>query len=138
MGINVRKGTVILIREIYPCRVVEIAIAKTGKHGSAKAIFTGLDIFTEKKHEELTTTHSKIPEVIVEHEEYSLIDISDDYYLSLMTNEGEIRSDLKLPAAKLHKDVRGRILSCFEMGKDCNITVMKAMGQEMPVNVKMA
>lgn len=128
LGVQVRKGTVILIQGKYPCKVVQIDIAKTGKHGSAKAVFTGLDVFNEKKHEELTTTHSKIPEVIVEHHDYTLIDVSDEGYLSLMNNEGEVRDDLKLPISKIYKDVRGRIVSCFEMGKNCIISVMKAMG----------
>lgn len=94
LGVSVRKNTVILIQGKYPCRVVQIDIAKTGKHGSAKAVFTGLDIFNEKKHEELTMTHHKIPEVIVEHHDYTLIDISDEGYMSLMDEEGEVRSDL--------------------------------------------
>jgi translation initiation factor 5A len=43
----------------FPCKVVEMAISKTGKHGHAKAAITGIDIFTSKKYEEvLPTSHT--------------------------------------------------------------------------------
>ncbi len=138
LGNRIKKGSVVLVQEKYPCRVVQVDIAKTGKHGSAKAVFTGLDIFTGKKHEELTTTHSKVPEVIVERHEYVLIDITDEGYLSLMREDGEIRSDLTLPPADLYKDARGRIVTLFENDKECKVVVMQAMGQEMAIDAKQA
>ena len=61
---SIRKGGYILIRE-RPCKVIEMSTSKTGKHGHAKINFTGIDIFTEKKMEEICqSTHNiNVPEV---------------------------------------------------------------------------
>ena len=138
MGGRVKKGTILLVQGKYACRVVEIDIAKTGKHGSAKASFVGLDIFNGHKHEMLTTTHSRVAEVVVKRQEYLLLDITDDGFLSLMRDDGEVRHDLELPPKGLNQDTRGRIETMFDMGKDVKVTVMAAMGKEMPVDAKLA
>lgn len=36
----------------HPCKVVNIARSKPGKHGHAKVVLTGIDIFTGKKHDD--------------------------------------------------------------------------------------
>ena len=36
----------------FPCKVVDFSTAKPGKHGSAKAMIIGKDIFTYKTYEE--------------------------------------------------------------------------------------
>ena len=47
---SLKKGDLVMIKG-KPCRVVSMATAKTGKHGSAKAMITGIDIFTAQKVE---------------------------------------------------------------------------------------
>lgn len=37
-----------------PAQVVDVSTSKTGKHGHAKCNFTGVDIFTGKKYEDMT------------------------------------------------------------------------------------
>ena len=46
---ELRKGHYMIIRD-NPCKIMEIKIAKTGKHGEAKASITGRNIFTDKVH----------------------------------------------------------------------------------------
>ena len=36
-----------------PCKVLNISVSKTGKHGHAKCNFTATDIFTGKKLEDM-------------------------------------------------------------------------------------
>lgn len=78
-------------------QVVEYSTAKTGKHGAAKASITGIDIFTNKKHEESISTSHSVGVPIVKRTEYTLIDIADDGFVSLMTDDGSTKEDLKLP-----------------------------------------
>merc|ERR1711898_29637 len=49
---QIRKGGHIVIKG-RPCKVVDVSTSKTGKHGHAKCHFVAIDIFTEKKLEEL-------------------------------------------------------------------------------------
>jgi translation initiation factor 5A len=65
-----------------------VSTSKTGKHGHAKANFTAIDIFNGKKLEDIVpTTHSTmVPNV--KRLEYSLLDISDDGFLSLLDVNG--------------------------------------------------
>lgn len=50
----------------------------------------------------------------VKREDYQLTDISDDGYLTLMSDNGEIREDLKLPEGDLGNSLR----TDFDNGKD--------------------
>ena len=80
-----------------PCKVTAVSTSKTGKHGHAKCNFTALDIFTNKKYEDIIpATHTAhIP--VVTRKDYDLIDISDDGFMTLMDEDGETKEDLKLP-----------------------------------------
>ena len=61
---DIKKGGHIMMKE-KPCRVSEISVSKTGKHGHAKCNFTALDIFTNKKLEDvIPSTHTtSVPHV---------------------------------------------------------------------------
>ena len=47
---GLHKGQLVMIKG-HPCKVASFSTAKTGKHGSAKAMITGIDIFTAQKYE---------------------------------------------------------------------------------------
>lgn len=96
-----RKGGFVLMKD-RPCRIVEMSTSKTGKHGHAKVNMVGIDIFTAKKYEDISpSTHNmNVPNVV--RKEYSLMDISDDNYCSLLDDDkNETREDIKLPEGDL-------------------------------------
>jgi hypothetical protein len=62
--------------------VVDVSTSKTGKHGHAKCVFVALDIFTNKKMEELTPSSHNCEVPFVTRTDYTLLDISDDGYVS--------------------------------------------------------
>jgi translation initiation factor 5A len=67
-----------------PAKVVETSVSKTGKHGHAKMNIVAIDIFNGKKYEGLFPTSHSVPVPDVERAEYTLINIDQDGFLSLM------------------------------------------------------
>jgi translation initiation factor 5A len=122
---NIKIGDYIVIRG-RPCKIVEKHKSKTGKHGSGKAHIVALDIFTHKKLEDICPSTSTREVPVVVKEDYQLLDIQEGEYLSIMSNDGETRADLKLPESSLSD----RIRRDFEEGKSLLINVIKAMGEE--------
>lgn len=102
-----------------------MSTSKTGKHGHAKVHMVGLDIFSGKKYEDICPSTHNMDVPFVKREDYQLTDISDDGYLSLMGDNGDIREDLKLPEGELGaqlkaeydagKELLVRIFLCFSL-----------------------
>jgi len=113
----------------HPCRVMSFSTAKTGKHGSAKAMITGIDIFTAGKYECTYSTGDKVDAPLVIRTEYNLINIDDEGYCTLLTESGDVKEDLKLPTDDHLKDIHDRIKEIFEDGtKECIISAIASMG----------
>ena len=127
---GLHKGELVMIKG-KPCRVVSFSTAKTGKHGSAKAMVSGIDIFTANKYECTFSTSDKVDAPVVKRTEYSLINIEDDGFCTLLTETGETKEDLKLPEDEWLKEVADRCREIFADGtKECIVTVLNAVGQE--------
>ncbi|KAL9663659.1 hypothetical protein QQ045_019050 [Rhodiola kirilowii] len=106
--------------------VVEVSTSKTGKHGHAKCHFVAIGIFNGKKLEDIVPSSHNCDVPHVTRTDYQLIDISEDGFLSistllndawldvvsnskklkcytchcqvsLLTENGNTRDDLKLP-----------------------------------------
>jgi translation initiation factor 5A len=90
----IRKGGHVVIKG-RPCKVVETSTSKTGKHGHAKVHFVAIDIFTAKKLEDICPSTHNMDVPVVVRNEYSLLDITDDGYLSLLKPSGDTKDDLK-------------------------------------------
>eukprot|EP00178_Gracilaria_changii_P019279 TRINITY_DN5599_c0_g1_i1.p1 TRINITY_DN5599_c0_g1~~TRINITY_DN5599_c0_g1_i1.p1 ORF type:complete len:166 (+),score=27.06 TRINITY_DN5599_c0_g1_i1:31-498(+) len=120
-----KKGGFVVIKD-RPCKIVEISTSKTGKHGHAKAHIVAIDIFTEKKLEELCPTSHNMTVPFVNRTEYQLLDITGDGFLNLLTDGGEEKNDVKLPNNELGQ----RLQKGFDEGKNLNVTLVKAMKEE--------
>lgn len=55
----------------------------------------------------------------VKREDYQLTDISDDNYLTLMSDGGDLREDLKVPEGELGAQIRSE----FESGKELLVSI---------------
>ncbi|KAK9385207.1 translation protein SH3-like domain-containing protein [Lipomyces mesembrius] len=116
-----------------PCKIVEMSTSKTGKHGHAKVHLVAIDIFTQKKLEDLSpSTHNmEVPNVT--RTEFQLINI-DDGFLSLMTSDGATKDDVKVPDG----DLGSKLESEFDDGKELIVTIVSAMGEEACIGYKEA
>merc|ERR1712230_64175 len=88
-----RKNGFVVIKG-KPCKIVDMSTSKTGKHGHAKVNLVGIDIFDGKKYEDMSPSTHNMEVPNVKRLEYNLIDVTDEGYLSLMDDGGEIRDDL--------------------------------------------
>ncbi len=123
-------GSLVMIKG-HPCKVVSFSTAKTGKHGAAKAMVTGIDIFSSNKYECTFSTGENVDAPVVERKEYTLNFIDDEGFMALMNESGEIKEDLKVPEEEWLKDVVDKCKAIIEAGqKECLVTVVSAMGQE--------
>ena len=120
-------------------QVIDISTSKTGKHGHAKCKFVALDIFTGAKKEDMQPSSHNCEVPNVGRKEYSLLDIDDEGFLSLMADDGSTKDDLKLPSGsddsnKLAEEIQKE----FDAEKDLVLNVLSAMGEEMVSAMKIA
>ncbi|KAF3639764.1 Eukaryotic translation initiation factor 5A-2 [Capsicum annuum] len=108
-------------------KVVEVSTSKTGKHGHAKCHFVAIDIFTGKKLEDIVPSSHNCDVPHVNRTDYQLIDISEDGFVSLLTDNGNTKDDLRLPT---DESLLTQIKDGFAEGKDLVVSVMSAMGEE--------
>jgi translation initiation factor 5A len=127
---QIRKGGHIVIKG-HPCKVVDTATSKTGKHGHAKVTFVAIDIFTGKKYEDMSPSTHSVEVPVVKRLEATLISLEADRTTSLMLDDGTTREDLDLPEefvaeAKKYLDEDGEAI----------VTITKAMDHEQIMAVK--
>jgi translation initiation factor 5A len=129
-----RKNGFVCIKQ-RPCKIVDMSTSKTGKHGHAKVHLTAIDIFTGKKLEDLCPSTHNMDVPNVSRKEYQLVrvsadecgltsltmsrqlDISDDGFLNLMSDDGETKDDVKIPEGEVG-DKLERMFKVEE--KDCS------------------
>jgi len=131
---SLRKNGFVMIKG-RPCKVMEMSTSKTGKHGHAKVHLVALDIFTGKKYEDLCPSTHNIDVPNVSRQDYQLLDISDDGFVSLMNEKGDTRDDLKLPEGELGQKLKE------EFGKEdasLIVTILSAVGEEAIIAYKNA
>ena len=114
-----------------PCKVLNISVSKTGKHGHAKCNFVATDIFTGKKYEDMVPSTHGTTVPIVSRSEWEIIDI-DGEELTLMDEGGEQKTDLNLPT--FPDNMADEIRDAWNGGENSvMVTVQKAVGIEQVI-----
>lgn len=124
---QIKKGQHAILKD-RPCKVLNVSVSKTGKHGHAKAHFHGDDVFTGKKYEDVQSTTHTMYQPVLEQNMYDLIDIDDEDFMNLMDEDGTTREDLKLPENDLGKQIQ----KDFSNSKDLSVTVLLWGTREEP------
>lgn len=127
---SLRKNGHVMLKG-RPCKIMEMSTSKTGKHGHAKVHLVGLDIFTNKKYEDLCPSTHNIDVPNITRSDFTLVDIEDGF-ASIMDENGEIRSDLRVP----DNEVGAKIKTDFESGVELIVTVLKALEEECIISAK--
>ena len=75
---SIKKGRFIMI-EGEPCKVANVDISKTGKHGHAKARIEGFGVFDNSRHTLLKPTHDTVEVPVIEKKPAQVLSISGDH-----------------------------------------------------------
>merc|ERR1712010_439293 len=141
---SIRKGGHIMIKG-KACKVRDVSVSKTGKHGHAKCKFSAVDIITGNTCEELCPSTHSIDIPVVTKKDWMIQGLQDETYVLLMDDDGEMREDLQLPnvtfkteddntASKLIQDY------CAMVDEGSNIeiycTVLAAVGLEKITDIR--
>ena len=121
---SLRKNGFVLIKG-HPCKIVEMTSSKTGKHGHAKIHFTALDIFDQRKYEDIcpSTHNMQVPNVT--RKELQATSIDSENFVTILTEDFD---EVIIKAADNQQaEEIGRLI---ENDGSCQVTVLKSMGQE--------
>lgn len=128
---HLKQGGFVVI-DGHPCKITNIAKSKPGKHGHAKVVVTGTDIFTGKKHEAGGPAGHSMDVPEVRRMSYMLLNVGRDGFLTLFDGAtGGQKIDVRIPEGELGEKIKEK----FWDGKDCNVVVLGAMGQEIAVEI---
>lgn len=131
---QIKKGGHMMIKG-KPCKVLNISVSKTGKHGHAKCNFTAVDIFTGKKLEDMIPSTHGTTVPIVTKTEWEIIDIEDEGEVTLMDEGGEQKTDLNLPTVP--EGLGEEIRAAWDGGENTvMVTVQSAVGIEQIIAYK--
>ena len=129
---ELKKGMVAFLKE-KPCKIIDITTSKTGKHGHAKANITGIDIFTGKKVMDISPTSHTMYQPVVDTNDWTVTDIDDEGFVTLMDDDGNQKEDLQLPTNEfvLDPELGDKIKEAFENDQEVVVKVQSA-----PENMK--
>jgi len=159
---DMRKNTYVLLRkDKYPCKIMEMHKSKTGKHGGAKIRVVGLDLFTGKKYDDIFLSKAQVEIPIVKKIKSHLIRVDgNSVWLraiggnardakaasvsAVVASAGEEKKMILEPEdnplhAKLlekYRDTANARRGDYNQGLPLIVTVVEAMGNEAIADVR--
>merc|ERR1712072_50742 len=141
---QIRKGGYIMIKG-KACKVKDVSVSKTGKHGHAKCKFAASDIFTGATCEELCPSTHSIDVPVVTKSDWQIQGLQDETYVLLMNDDGDMREDLQTPDQEYKTDddvntskLIKEYVEAVDGGAEIEIycTVLSAIGKEKIIDVR--
>ncbi|VDD76459.1 unnamed protein product [Mesocestoides corti] len=129
---GIKKGAFVIMKD-RPCKIVDVSASKTGKHGSAKINYVGIDIFTGKRMEECRPSGHTVYSPNVTRTECQLVSIEPDGYLELLLADNTTRSDI--PGGDMLDTLKEKFDNLND-NEDLLVTYISAMGQEKVVECR--
>jgi len=110
---EVRKGTYILI-DNEPCKVIDVSMSKTGKHGHTKFRILAVGLFDNRKRDYLTSEHS-IDSPIINKSAAQVLSVSGNM-ANVMDETTYETFDLEIPDEFKESVVAGINIIYWEVG----------------------
>merc|ERR1712226_1435966 len=125
-----RNNGYVMIKD-RPCKIVEMSTSKTGKHGHAKVHMVGIDIFNQKKYEDICPSTHNMDVPHVARKDYQFVDIDEDGYVDVMEEDGTT-NQYKVPEGEVMEEIKQKQKDDLTF----LITVLKACGEEQVISTK--
>ena len=116
------------------CVILSMSRSKTGKHGSAKISLEIRDIFNNKRGIAMYSSSEKVAVPIIQKSTYRVISVSDDEFVSMMSDKGDIVESIKLPINELGENIK-KLLEKNSDEKGIDVVVLTAMNESQIVSV---
>merc|ERR1711977_441802 len=127
---QIRKGGYIMVKG-KACKVKDVSVSKTGKHGHAKCKFSASCIFTGATCEELCPSTHSIAVPFVKKNDFQVMGLEGDY---LQLTDVDYKTDDDNKISEQIKSIIEEIDGGAEIELYC--TVMQAIGKEKVVEIK--
>ncbi len=103
-----RKGDTILV-DGAPCKIMNIDISKTGKHGHAKARIEAVGILDDKKRIFIASSHDKLEVPLVEKKNAQVLAVTGSH-ANVMDAETYENFDLEIP-----EELQGQVVEGIQV-----------------------
>eukprot|EP01027_Heterolobosea_sp_BB2_P006876 GEZU01010307.1.p2 GENE.GEZU01010307.1~~GEZU01010307.1.p2 ORF type:complete len:142 (-),score=53.44 GEZU01010307.1:522-947(-) len=126
---ELKKGSIVLLKDSKVCKILEKNVSKTGKHGGAKAHLVTTDMFTGKKVEEIYSTQDKVKVPSVTRIEYKVTRVDSEegkVFAVPIDAPAAAAEELKLPTHL--PDVAERI---ERLNNRAVVTALNVMGKKV-------
>ncbi|MEM2841985.1 MAG: translation initiation factor IF-5A [Thermoproteota archaeon] len=125
---SVKEGSWIVI-DGEPCRIVEIAHSKVGKHGSAKARVVGIGLFDESKHTLMSPVDEKVEVPLIDKRNGQVISVSPS---SIVIMDLENYNTFEVPMPKdtsiSEKMTPNMVVEYWQVGSRYKVMRIKSSG----------
>jgi len=120
-----KKGNFVMIKG-HPCKVTEVKLSKTGKHGHMKARVSARCIITSTKYDSVKAGHAVMQQIAVEKDDFQLAYLDDDEKQTLrFLDEHGSPVEMKLLENDETKALRKAKLEDDQDEKDFTATIVK-------------
>jgi len=121
--VALKKGSYAMLKG-HPCKIMEIRVSKTGKHGHAKCSITGICALTGKKYQDVQPSHASMHLANVEKKEYQLVGLDKDANNASLLDSNNNMYDVSLEGEEAEKLVAE--YNPADTDHDIMVTVMTA------------
>ncbi|MDD5337198.1 MAG: translation initiation factor IF-5A [Candidatus ainarchaeum sp.] len=121
---DLKEGKYVLIDDI-PCRVVQIEISKSGKHGGAKMRIVAIGVFDGQKKTLLTPGDQDVDVPIIERRNVLIMSINGKTAQVMDNDDPSLNYDIEVP---------DELAANAEAGKEAE--VLQAMGRRKMERIK--
>ncbi|MFA5077734.1 MAG: translation initiation factor IF-5A [Candidatus Micrarchaeia archaeon] len=121
---DLKEGRYVLIDDI-PCRVVQIEISKSGKHGGAKMRIVAIGVFDGQKKTLLTPGDQDVDVPIIERRNVLIMSINGKTAQVMDNDDPSLNYDIEIPED---------LIANAEAGKEAE--VLQAMGRRKIERIK--